>query len=262
MRKKQKLLVAKIGGNIIEDQVQLQQFLADFAQLKQPKILIHGGGKEATKLAAKLGIETTMIAGRRVTTAEELDIVVQIYAGLVNKSIVATLQKYGCDAIGMSGADANAISADKRPAKPIDYGYAGDIKSVNGTSINKLIEIGLVPVFCAVTHDNKGQLLNTNADTIAAELAVAMSPYFETSLFYCFELPGVLTDIHDNDSVIEHINLETYNALKKAETIRDGMLPKLQNCFEALHRNLKEVHIANAEFISNPNCKHTKLTLQ
>ncbi|WP_298545994.1 acetylglutamate kinase [uncultured Aquimarina sp.] len=261
MEQKQKLLVAKIGGNIIEDEKALDSFLKDFSKTEGPKILIHGGGKSATKLASKLGVKTEMIDGRRITSAENLEIVVMTYAGLLNKTIVAGLQKYHCNALGLTGADANLVVADKRPVQFVDYGYVGDVTKVNSKTLQGFLELGITPVFCAVTHDANGQLFNTNADTIASEIASAMGTYYDVSLFYCFELKGVLENIEDKDSVIEHIDLDKYSELRDAEIIADGMLPKLQNCFDALHKNVSKVHIANADFIKDNTTKHTTLSL-
>ncbi len=258
---KQKLLVAKIGGNIIEDEKALASFLEDFSKVEGPKILVHGGGKAATQLASKLGIRTEMIDGRRITSEKNLDIVVMTYAGLLNKTIVSGLQKYNCNALGLTGADANVILAEKRPVQFVDYGYVGDVINVNHTIIKTFLDQDITPVFCAVTHDHKGQLLNTNADTIASEIASAMSELYNVSLFYCFELKGVLENIEDKDSVIEHIDLETYSRLRDANVIADGMLPKLQNCFDALQKKVNRVHIANAEFIKDQTTKHTTLSL-
>lgn len=261
MGKMEKLLVVKIGGDIIENQHSLVSFLADFSKIKEPKILIHGGGKSATQLANQLGVDTEMVDGRRVTSAENLDIVVMTYAGLLNKKIVAGLQKHGGNALGLTGADANTILAKKRAVQFIDYGYVGDIIKVNTTTIKGFLDLGIVPVFCAVTHDANGQLLNTNADTIASEIASAMSEKYEVSLLYCFEFKGVLQDVNDENSVIEHINLDKYEALREAEIIKEGMLPKLQNCFMALQNNVSRVHIANTEFLKDENTKCTTLTL-
>lgn len=258
---KQKLLVAKIGGNIIEDEKALSSFLEDFSKIEGPKILVHGGGKSATQLASRLGVKTEMIDGRRITSAENLDVVVMTYAGLLNKTIVSGLQKNNCNALGLTGSDANIIVAEKRPVQFVDYGYVGDVIKVDASVIKGFIALGITPVFCAVTHDGNGQLLNTNADTIASEVAAAMAVAYEVSLFYCFELKGVLEDIKDKDSVIEYINLEKYIKLQDAEVIADGMLPKLQNCFDALHKNVNKVHIANATFIKDQNTKHTTLSL-
>ncbi len=258
---KQKLLVAKIGGNIIENDIALQSFFKDFSKIVGPKILVHGGGKSATQLAAKLGVKTEMIDGRRITSAENLDIVVMTYAGLLNKKIVSGLQKYNCNAMGLTGADANVIQAKKRPVQFVDYGYVGDVIKVNNEIVKGFLNQEITPVFCAVTHDSNGQLFNTNADTIASEIASAMSDDYEVSLFYCFELKGVLENINDKDSVIEHINLDKYNELRDAGAIANGMLPKLQNCFEALNKKVSKVHIGNADFINDNTTKHTTLSL-
>ncbi|MBP2833650.1 acetylglutamate kinase [Aquimarina sp. U1-2] len=259
--KRQQLLVAKIGGNTIENPDALYSFLSDFAKIKRPKILVHGGGRTATTLASRLGITTEMIDGRRITSSENLEIIVQTYAGLINKRIVACLQKNDCNALGLTGADANVMLAKKRPVQFVDYGFVGDVSSVNSNIIKGLIDLDIVPVFCAVTHDGDGQLLNTNADTIASEIAAAMSSYYKVSLYYCFEFQGVLHTIKDQDSVIEHINRETYHMLLENNVIADGMLPKLQNCFDALHKKVHEVHIANANYLKDPTTKHTTLTL-
>ncbi|WP_062060223.1 acetylglutamate kinase [Aquimarina longa] len=256
-----KLLVAKIGGNIIEDENALASFLGDFSKIEIPKILVHGGGKSATKLAAKLGVKTEMIDGRRVTSLESLDSVVMTYAGLLNKTIVARLQNHRCNALGLTGADANVIIAEKRPVQFVDYGYVGDVSKVDHKIIKAFLDQEITPVFCAVTHDGQGQLLNTNADTIASKIAAEMSTDYEVSLYYCFELKGVLENINDKDSVIEHINLEKYTELMNAGIIADGMLPKLQNCFEALQKQVSTVHIANASFIKDNTTKHTTLSL-
>lgn len=259
--KKQELLVAKIGGRIIEDNMVLNSFLHDFSKIKTPKVLIHGGGKSATHLADKLGVKTEMIDGRRITSKQNLDIVVQTYAGLLNKTIVSGLQKYNCNAIGLTGADANLILAEKRPVNFVDYGFVGDVVAVDSDMIKGLLRLGLTPVFCAVTHDKNGQLYNTNADTIASEVAAALSKYYQVSLFYCFELQGVLKNINDKESVIEHIDLAKYTALRDNNVINDGMLPKIQNCFDALQKNVNKVHIANADFIKDQTIKHTTLSL-
>ncbi|WP_108868523.1 acetylglutamate kinase [Aquimarina aquimarini] len=259
--KKETLFVAKIGGNIIGDKKALTSFLEGFSKIEGPKILVHGGGKYATQLANKLEVKTEMIDGRRITSAENLDIVVMTYAGLLNKTIVSELQSSDCNALGLTGADANSILAKKRPVNFIDYGYVGDVVKVNDSSIKMFLNQGITPVYCAVTHDGKGQLLNTNADTIASEIASAMSKEYEVSLFYCFELQGVLENIDDKNSVIEHINLKKYTELINANIISEGMLPKLQNCFDALQKQVSKVHIANADFINDSRTKHTTLSL-
>lgn len=258
---KSKLSIVKIGGNIIEDSAGLVQFLQLFARLPNPKILVHGGGKRATEMANKMGVNSPIIGGRRITDEQGLDVVVMVYAGLLNKNITAQLQAFECNAIGMSGADANTILAHKRPVENIDYGYAGDVDSVSERMITKLLEAKLVPVFCALTHDGKGQLLNTNADTIASELAIGLSTAYDTTLYYCFEKKGVLRDLDDEQSLIHEINTESYKLLLEKKLIADGMLPKLENCFHALQKNVKKVCIGNASMLQPNYQKYTTLTL-
>lgn len=255
------LLVAKIGGNIVDNEAALDRFLSDFAAIDQAKILIHGGGKIATRVAEKLGVKTEMVNGRRITSKENLEVVVQLYSGLINKNIVAQLQKNACNALGLTGADANVIQAVKRPVKDIDFGFVGDVVGVNDDRIHQFIANGLTPVFCAITHNEKGQLFNTNADTIASQIAIAMSNYYKVSLYYCFELKGVLSDINNKDSVIEHIDSRKYVTLKDKGIITDGMLPKMENCFDALAKNVAKVHIANSDFVNDQKILHTTLTL-
>lgn len=242
------LNIIKIGGNVIDDDIQLNIFLEKFAAVPGKKILVHGGGKIATRIASKLGIEAKMVDGRRITDSEMLDVVTMVYAGLTNKNIVATLQKYNCDAIGLSGADGNVIKAIKRPVREIDYGFAGDIlaDSVNSLAIKKFLDAGFTPIFSAITHNGTGQLLNTNADTIASALATALSDHYETSLIYCFEKNGVLTDINDDNSVIENITAAQFQELKENGIISDGMIPKLDNAFQAINKGVKSVYIGNA----------------
>ena len=259
--KKDKLLIAKIGGSIVEDEKALDTFLLNFSKITTPKILIHGGGKLATQLADKLGIKTEMIDGRRITSKDHIDIVIQTYAGLINKRVVAKLQANETNALGLSGADANVIEAIKRPVKFVDYGFVGDIIKVNSEMVSNFINLGITPVFCAVTHDCHGQLLNTNADTIASRIASAMANIYDVSLFYCFDLLGVMRDIHDENSLIEHMDQQEYMKLRDTNIISDGMLPKLQNCFDALENNVTTVHIARPEFIKDPTIKHTTLRL-
>jgi len=258
---KSKLSIVKIGGNVINDDNKLQSFLNDFSDIDSLKILVHGGGKRATDLAAALGLETKMVDGRRITDRANLDIVTMVYAGLLNKNIVAKLQANTCNAIGLTGADANLIKAHKRIVKDIDYGYAGDIDSIDEATIGLLLKHGIVPVFSAITHDQKGQLLNTNADTIASELAKGLASFYEVELIYCFEKNGVLLHLDDDDSVIEHINKEKYTQLKAEKTIAAGMLPKLENCFESLENGVEKVIIGKPELIKNRSMKHTTLTL-
>lgn len=258
---KPKLSVIKIGGHVIENKRELATFLTLFSEHSDPKILIHGGGKLASELSIKLGMEPKMIGGRRITDTETLEVITMVYGGLANKKIVAQLQAHGCNAIGISGADANTLQAHKRPVKEIDYGFAGDIDTVNGEVIKALLQIGLVPVFCALTHDGKGQLLNTNADTIAAEIAISMSGFYDTTLYYCFEKKGVLRDILDEDSVLKHIDTKSYTKLLREGVIADGMLPKLENCFHALHKNVRQVCLGNMDMLDAKATLFTTLTL-
>jgi len=256
-----KLNIFKIGGAIIEEKDALQQFLRLFSQVDGKKILVHGGGKKATELLHRLGIQPKMIHGRRITDVETLEVVTMVYGGLVNKNIVAKLQALGTNAIGMSGADANVIEAHKRPIKEIDYGFAGDVHTINGVSIAALLNLGLTPIFCALTHDTKGQLLNTNADTIASTVATGLSNQFDITLNYCFELNGVLENIADKNSVIPKIDSITYQKLIEHGKIADGMLPKLHNCFEALEHGVKEVRIGNLGLFEKSTSNYTQLVL-
>lgn len=258
---KNKLVIIKIGGNIINSQEALTSFLTDFAQIKGPKILIHGGGKKATEMANDLGLQPKMVGGRRITDAANLEIVTMVYAGLLNKSITSQLQKYNCNAIGLSGADANCILAHKRIVKDIDYGFAGDVDEVNADAIKVFLDHQMIPVFCAITHDKNGQLLNTNADTIASEIAKEMSNFYEVELIYCFEKNGVLLDVDNENSVIENIDSIFYSTLKEQNIIAEGMLPKLENCFEALQNGVTKVIIGNAKVILDKNQKFTTLQL-
>ncbi len=255
------LSIIKIGGNIIEDEPELSKFLAFFSKLEGYKILVHGGGKKANHVLEKMGINPKMVNGRRITDLESLDVAIMVYGGLTNKKIVAQLQALNCNAIGMSGADANAIQAHKRPVKEIDYGFAGDIDGVSTNTLNSILELGLTPVFCALTHDQKGQLLNTNADTIASELAIGMSKNFETTLYYCFELKGVLRDFEDKTSVIKKIDSASYANLISDGIIADGMLPKMHNCFHALNNGVKEVRMGNLALFEKENTNYTRLVL-
>ncbi len=256
------LKIVKIGGNIINDTNHLNTFLEKFSRLEGPKILIHGGGKLATEVARTMNIPVQMIDGRRITDARTLDIITMVYGGKINKSIVAILQKYSCNAIGFTGADGNTIQAKKRVVSRIDYGFVGDITHVNTGVLSTLIQNNITPVFSAITHDGSGQLLNTNADTIASEIAISMSQKITTELYYCFEKLGVLTDIKDENSVIEKLPLKDYHALKAQNLISDGMLPKLDNCYHALYSNVSKVSIGNTEMLFNSEVKHTTLLIQ
>jgi acetylglutamate kinase len=247
------LQIVKIGGNIIDDETKLNSFLKDFARITGPKILVHGGGKIATEVSKGLGIEARMVDGRRITDAETLRVVTMVYGGLVNKNIVAKLQASGCNALGLTGADANIIPATKRPVKEIDYGFVGDIAegAIPAGTLQLLLENGLTPVIAPLTHDQLGNLLNTNADTIASALAVALSGIFLTRLTYCFEKKGVLADINDENSVIHQITGNQYEALKSDGTIAQGMIPKLDNAFRAIEDGVKSVFICHADEVMN-----------
>ena len=255
-----KLNIVKIGGAIIEEEAKLLSFLKDFAALKGPKILVHGGGKKATAWAEKLGIPVQMKEGRRITDAATLELITGLYAGQVNKNIVAQLQGMNCNALGLSGADANAIQAVKRPVKVIDYGFVGDVEKVNDAWFQHLLEQNISPVCCAITHDKKGQLFNTNADTITAEIGKALAQEFEVKISYCFELPGVMKDLNDPNSLIENINRASYQELLLNNTIATGMLPKLHNAFDALSAGVNEVAIGATNMI-NQNIPYTSITL-
>ncbi len=258
---KEKLSIVKIGGNIIEDTNALDAFLELFSKLEGKKILVHGGGKRATSVAAKLGVESKMVNGRRITDADTLEVITMVYGGLVNKNIVAKLQALHMDAIGLTGADVNSIKSDKRPVKDIDFGFVGDVKAVAHNSIDKLIQANFTPVFCAITHDGNGQLLNTNADTITSQVAVGMSELYETSIYYCFELNGVLENINDKNSVIKNIDSKTYKDLLEKGIIADGMLPKLENCFDALNNGVANIHMGNTAMLTQENDNFTTITL-
>ncbi|MEN8764953.1 acetylglutamate kinase [Wenyingzhuangia sp.] len=258
---KQKLTIVKVGGNVINNAEALAHFLSDFAALEGDKILVHGGGKRATQLSESLGLKSTMIHGRRVTDKSTIEVVTMVYAGLLNKNIVATLQSKNCNAIGLSGADGNSIQAHKREVVDVDYGLVGDVDGINARNIATFIGGAMVPVFCAITHDGKGQLLNTNADTIASSIAVGMSNLYEVSLVYTFEKNGVLTSVDDDNSVITNINQEKYDELKIEGIIADGMLPKMENCFDALQKGVSEVIIGNPTVINNKSQLFTTLVL-
>lgn len=244
-----KLSVIKIGGNVIDNSEKLHQFLLDFTALPGDKILIHGGGKIATELGVSLGVEAKMVDGRRITDIETLRVVTMVYAGLINKNMVAQLQAKGCNAIGLTGADGNVIKAVKRPVKDIDYGFVGDLdaSSVSSETLSSLLNAGLVPVFCAITHDGDAQLLNTNADTIASAVAVAMSSNYDTSLIYCFEKRGVMRDIDDDNSLVTEIRMEQFETLKDEGVVSGGMIPKLHNAFDAIKRGVSTVYIGKAD---------------
>ena len=258
---KEKLSIIKIGGNIIEDDTSLNAFLKLFSTVEGKKILVHGGGKSATAMASKVGIESKMVNGRRITDKETLEVITMVYGGLVNKNMVAKLQALQIDAIGLTGADINSIKSNKRQVTNIDYGFVGDVKEVASNSIDRLIKANFTPVFCAITHDGNGQLLNTNADTIASKVAIGMSKKYETTIYYCFELNGVLRNINDQNSVVKYLNINTYNKLLKDGNIADGMLPKLENCFDALKNGVSKVNMGNTNMFTKENDNFTSITI-
>lgn len=245
----EKLTVIKVGGKIVEEESTLQQLLSDFSKIEGHKVLVHGGGRSATALATKLGIESKMVNGRRITDAETLNVVTMVYGGLVNKSIVARLQSMGVNALGLTGADLNYMRSDKRPVKEVDYGFVGDVKEVNSDLLADLILKGVVPVLAPLTHDKKGNMLNTNADTIAGEAAKALTKHFDVTLMYCFEKKGVLKDEKDDNSVIAEITRPLFDQYVKEGIIQGGMIPKLENSFEAIAAGVKNVIITKADEI-------------
>lgn len=246
-----KLTIIKVGGKIVEEKESLDSLLRDFAAIDGFKLLVHGGGRSATKVAAQLGIETLMIDGRRVTDDAMLDVVTMVYGGLVNKKVVARLQSLGIDALGMTGADMDIIHSHKRPVKSVDYGWVGDVDRVNGEALSALLRSGVVPVIAPLTHDGEGHLLNTNADTMAGETAKGLAPFFDVSLVYCFEKPGVLRDENDDESVIAEIDPALFALLKEEGIVTGGMLPKLENAFNALDAGVGEVVITRASALDD-----------
>jgi acetylglutamate kinase len=257
-----KLFVIKIGGNVLDNDEALKSFLHDFASIKEPKILVHGGGKIATKLGEQLGIQSRYVNGRRITDRETLDLVTMVYGGLVNKQIVAALQANACNSMGVTGADGNLIKATRRPVKEVDYGFVGDIKpdGVNTALLFFLLKQNIVPIFAPLTHAD-GAILNTNADTIASVLAVAMSKHFDVRLIYCFEKKGVLMDVTNVDSVITHLPRKYYEELLPRNIFADGILPKLENAFAAIHAGVKEVLIGEASDLLKNTGVQTQGTL-
>lgn len=245
----QKLNIIKVGGQIVEEPETLKQLLSDFAKLDGCKVLVHGGGRAATRIAAQLGIESKMVNGRRVTDADMLNVVTMVYGGLVNKTIVAKLQSLGLNALGLTGADLNYMRSDKRPVKDVDYGFVGDVKQVNADILAELIGKNVVPVLAPLTHDANGNMLNTNADTIAAESAKALSKYFDVTLIYCFEKQGVLRNADDETSVIEKIDKKMFDQYVADGTIQGGMIPKLENAFDAIDKGVGKVVITKADNI-------------
>jgi len=256
----ERLTIVKVGGKVVEDKDSLEKLLGQFSMIRGKRILVHGGGRLATNLAEKLGIETRIVEGRRITDAATLELVTMVYAGLVNKNIVAGLQAKGCNSIGLTGADLNVIRAVKRPVKTIDYGYVGDIMGVNTSELRMLLNEEVVPVMAPITHDCKGQLLNTNADTIAADLAIELSNYYTVNLFYCFEKKGVLLDPEDENSVISELSYDRFKELQEEGIINEGMIPKLDNGFNAMKNGVGQVLITNPFLIAM--AKGTRLSLK
>lgn len=245
----QPLTLIKVGGKIVEEETSLQDLLTRFIHIPGCKLLVHGGGRSATALAARLGMESRMVNGRRITDADMLQVVTMVYGGLVNKHIVARLQAAGINALGLTGADMDVIRSEKRPVTDIDYGFVGDVKAVNASMLATLIRQGVVPVMAPLTHDGKGSLLNTNADTIAGEVAKALASHFDVTLTYCFEKPGVLLDENDDTSVIPSLNQEQYRTYVRQGVIQGGMIPKIDNAFAALQAGVRQVVICDAGHI-------------
>ena len=244
--------VFKIGGNVVDNPTALADFVKDFAKIPGKKILVHGGGKEATRLSRSLGIETKMIDGRRVTDRETLGVVTMVYSGLVNKRVVSLLEAQGVRALGLTGADCDIIRAVRRAPEPVDYGYVGDIspEDVDTGLVSCFLDMGITPVFCAIMHDGKGELLNCNADGVASAIAIAMSASEPLELIYCFEKDGVLRDVENPDSLIETIDSDSYSRLRDEGTIFQGMIPKIDNAFKAIEKGVRRVIIKNSKNVA------------
>lgn len=246
----EKVTIVKVGGAIVEDNEQLAQLLTDFAAIPGKKVLVHGGGRRATKVAAALGIESKMVNGRRITDAQMLEVVTMVYGGLVNKNLVAKLQAKGVNALGLTGADLDVIHSHKRPVKDgVDFGYVGDVERANGKMLQTLIQEGITPVMAPLTHDGNGKILNTNADTIASETAKALAPYYDVTLIYSFEKKGVLSNPDDDNSVIPVITRSDFEKYQADGTIGGGMIPKIENALAAVDAGVKEVIITLATAI-------------
>jgi acetylglutamate kinase len=245
-----KITIIKVGGKVVEDPQSLEALLDQFVKISGYKILVHGGGTIATEIAGKLGIETKMVEGRRITDAANLDVVTMVYGGLINKKVVAGLQARNCNALGLTGADLGLILAKKRAVQNIDYGFVGDVEDVNSRELRLLINENVIPVIAPLTHDGKGQILNTNADTIAAEIAAELSDYYNVFLFYCFEKKGVLLDQNDEASIIYELDAMLFEQYKNEGIINAGMIPKLENGFQAKRKGVKEILITNAQNIA------------
>ena len=251
---KEKLTIVKVGGAVVENELQLSQLLKDFSAIEGRKVLVHGGGRKATKMAERLGIETQMVNGRRITDSDMLEVVTMVYGGLVNKNLVARLQANGINALGLTGADANAIRSHKRPpvvvdGSAVDYGFVGDVDAADGNMLSRLIEAGITPVMAPLTHDGEGHILNTNADTIASETAKALADIYDVTLIFSFEKKGVLSNPDDDDSVIPVITRALFNEYKADGTISGGMLPKIENALNAVDAGVSKVIITLATAI-------------
>ena len=253
---KERITIIKVGGKIVEESSSLGNLLDRFAAIEGRKVLIHGGGREATRIAGRLGIESRMVDGRRITDEATLQVVTMVYGGLVNKNIVAQLQARGVNALGLTGADCNIIKAHKRPAKEIDYGFVGDVDNADGNMLSRLVEQGIVPIIAPLTHDGKGNMLNTNADTMAAETAKALAAHYDTTLIYCFEHPGVMRDPDDSNSLITTMTRDSYRTLLAEGTVSGGMIPKIDNAFNAIENGVKEVIITRADAIDGQSGTH------
>ena len=254
-----KILVVKIGGNLINNSQILNRFLKSFAKIETKKILIHGGGNQVTKLSKKLNLNVKITNGRRITSIQDLEVATMIYAGSLNKTLVTKLQSFNCNSIGLSGADANLIESVKRPVKEIDYGLVGDIKKINSIFLKNLIDQNLIPVICSITHDKNGQLLNTNADTISSEIAISLTEYYTVDLIYCHEKNGVLSNPNDDNSTFGQLNEKEFSNYLKLNIISNGMIPKLTNSFYALKNGVKSVKIAG-QSLDEINIKSTIIT--
>ena len=247
----ERITVVKIGGNVIDNPAAMKRFLKEFAALEGPKILVHGGGKLATRLAERLELKVQMVDGRRITDKGTLDVVTMVYAGLINKQAVAGLQAAGCNALGLSGADGNAVTARRRSPQPVDYGFVGDIERVDSALLRRLLEDGMAPVFSAIMHDGKGTLLNCNADSVASAVALGAAEIAPTDLVFCFEKAGVLRDPDDDTSLIREITAATYPPLKADGVVSKGMIPKIENALKAVEKGVRSVTIRSSENLSN-----------
>ena len=249
---KEHLTIIKVGGKIVENSESLNSLLKDFAAVEGKKLLVHGGGRSATQMAARLGVETKMVDGRRITDEAVLEVVTMVYGGLVNKRIVAGLQALGIDAVGLTGADMNIVLSDKRKVSAVDYGWVGDVKRVNAAAVATLIESGCCPVVAPLTHDGCGHMLNTNADTMAGEMAKAMAAHYDVTLMFCFEKPGVLADENDDSSLIPTITPAVLDDLKRRGVVSGGMIPKLDNAIACVSAGVESVVITQADRIADP----------